>query len=227
LRLAKGSFGWIISSLAFIILINIYHSPRNSLVVFFSGTLPLSIVAAFVIYFFRDPKRTPDHPYSAETSILSPADGSICAIEKEDGDLAIYVEMHVTNVHVTRSHISGTVKKVTRIGGNHHPIYFLKKTVGTASKAIRKNARVILEMEDHLSRSFLIQLICGKLARRAKPYVKVGQFINQGDKIGVIAFGSLVKITLPGLDYDVSVKISQNVKAGKTIICERSKTEDQ
>jgi phosphatidylserine decarboxylase len=130
--------------------------------------------------------------------------------------------MHVSNVHVTRARLDGKVKSVTRVGGKHYPIYFLKKRVGSDSEAIRKNARVIIELEDNQGRPFIYHLVCGYLARRAKPYVKVGDIIKEGQKMGVISFGSLVKVTLPGNKYKLVAKISDNVIGGQTIICERT-----
>ena len=188
---------------------------------FFLLTIPLIILTLFIVYFFRDPNRLPEVQYKPGISVLSPADGSICAIEQEGNDTAIYVEMHVTNVHVTRAHMGGTVKKVSRLSGHHYPIYFLKKRVGAESEAIRKNARVVIEFEDDLGNPFIYHLVCGKLARRARPYVKPGQKITEGERVGVICFGSLVKITMPGTKYKMIAKIGQNVLGGRTIICER------
>jgi phosphatidylserine decarboxylase len=190
-------------------------------VILFAVAIPLTILTCFVIYFFRDPPRVPEDPYHPEKSIVSPADGRLCAFEEEAGNLAIYIEMHASNVHVTRAHTDGIIKRIQRVGGKHHPIYLLKNTTGTDSKAIRKNARVIIEMEDKEGRSFVYHMICGKVARRAVPYVKEGQAIAKGQKMGIIQFGSMVKITLPGTQYQMRSKLSDNVFGGRTVICDR------
>jgi len=194
-----------------------------AMMLFFARTLPLALITCFMIYFFRDPNRKIEASYRDKENIavVSPADGSICAIQEEGGDLAIYVELHVTNVHVQRAHISGRVLEVVRWAGNHYPVYFLKKKIGAESRAIKKNARVVIKMEDDDGGLFEIQLICGQLARRAKSYVMAGEYVQKGQRVGIISFGSLVKITVPGTNYKHIIKVGQNVYGGKTVLLEK------
>jgi phosphatidylserine decarboxylase len=185
-------------------------------------TTPMALLTCFMIYFFRDPNRSVDPNFKDQVDnlVLAPADGTICAIQEEEGNLAVYVELHVTNVHVQRAHINGVVTDVQRLGGNHYPVYFLKKKIGADSKAIKKNARVVIKVKDEQNRLFDIQLICGKVARRAKPYVMPGDVLTKGQRVGVISFGSLVRITLPGTNYKHITYIGQNVEGGKTVLFE-------
>ena len=222
-RLAKGGWPWIVGALTITTLV---HATNPWGFMYFSWICwirlsPFLLSTLYIIYFFRDPHRTPHSEFNPHRSVLSPADGSLCAVEEEQGDVTLYIEMHLTNVHVCRSHVAGTVKSVVRAKGKHYPIYFFKKRIGAESQAIRKNARVIIDIEDAHGHIVNYNLICGKMARRAKPYVRVGDHVEVGQRIGVIAFGSLVKVSLPGTDYHIKAKIADKVKGGKTILAER------
>ncbi len=197
-------------------------SPEHPKILYFIiWTLPMILVTLFLIFFFRDPKRDFPSNYNMEKTILCPADGHLCAIEKEGGNLTFYIEMHATNMHVTRAHKSGYVKKIERVSGKNYPVYYLRKKKGRSSEAIRKNARVNIDMVDEDGQEFNYQLICGKLARRAKPYVKEGQRIKAGQKMGIIMFGSLVKVTVPGTNYKLVANVGDKVKAKKYVLCEK------
>lgn len=221
---AKHGYPWVFGIAALTALSYYWYSIRTGWlhwVILFAIAIPLSVFTFFVFYFFRDPPRTPEDPFHPEKSVVSPADGRLCAVEEEAGNLAMYIEMHASNVHVTRAHTDGVIKHIQRVGGKHHPIYLLKKTASSDSKAVRKNARVIIEMEDHQGRPFVYHMICGKMARRAVPYVKEGQVVTKGQKMGIIQFGSMVKITLPGTQYQMRSKLSDRVFGGRTVICDR------
>jgi phosphatidylserine decarboxylase len=221
--IAKHGIPWVLGALILVLVSYFFNNWPGVYfwVLFCCLTIPLIILTIFFIYFFRDPERNPDSGYKQGLSVLSPADGALCAVEEEDGHLALYIEMHASNVHVTRAHIAGTVKKVTRASGKHYPVYVIKKTVGSQSRAILKNARVIIDMEDEEGRPFFYQLICGVMARRAIPYVKAGDVLKAGQRMGIIEFGSMTKVTLPDTQYRMIAQIKGNVFAGKTILCER------
>jgi phosphatidylserine decarboxylase len=220
---AKEGYPWVIGA-ALATFLSIYFNHYTGIwywVLFIPLSIPLMWITGFMIFFFRDPPRSPDADFIPGKSVLSPADGTLCAMQEENGNLALYIEMHASNVHVTRAHIDGTIKKVVRASGNHYPIYLFKKTSGTDTPPIKKNARVNIEMEDAQGRPFLYQMICGFVARRVKPYVKEGQVIKQGEKMGIIQFGSMTKITLPGTKYKMVAKLPQDVFGAQTILCER------
>ena len=89
---------------------------------------------------------------------------------------------------------------------------------------MKKNSRAIIEMETQLSNTssdltkMRITQISGLLARRCKPYVKVGQEVARGSRVGVIIFGSLVKFEIEDEALSPTIQIGQKVKAGKTVI---------
>ena len=223
MKFAKEMWLWITPCIIADVAWHIYSLPTkyNPWAYFFVITFPTVSGILLLASFFRDPERVPPSHHIPGTTILCPADGNLIAVEIEGGDTAIYVEMHYNNVHVTRAHLPGTVTKIIRQGGKHHWVYFFKKTVGSESRAIRKNARAIVQLEDENGNIFDYYLICGAFFRRAKPYVKVGDTITEGQRIGMIAFGSTVRITLPGTQYEMVTNIGEKVKAGQTIICKR------
>jgi|SRR6056297_3513026 len=223
---AKEGYPWIFIGVFITVAtyINTISPNHPKIIYFLIWTVPMIGVTIFLTFFFRDPNRSVPEGFDEKRTILCPADGHMCAIEEENGNLAFYIEMHLTNAHVCRAHMTGKVKKVHRTGGRHYPIYYLRKENGKTSEAIRKNARVTVEMEDSFGRDFTYQLICGKMARRAKPYVREGQYLKKGERMGIIMFGSLVKVTLPGTDYELNVKIGDKVRAKKMSLCETKKT---
>ena len=136
----------------------------------------------------------------------------------EGEKLAIYVEMHLNNVHVARSPIQATVTRVQRIKGKHHMVHFLSYSEGQESKAVKKNAHAIITLQDSKLQEYQCFLICGAFFRRAKPYVKLGDKIHPGQRIGMIVFGSTIKIILPHTNYTMTVKLGEKVRGGKTIL---------
>ena len=221
--IAKHGIPWILGALI-VTLCSYLFNPYSGIyfwILFCPLTIPLGIITVFFIHFFRDPERSPAEGYQSGISVLAPADGALCAAEEVEGQLNLYVEMHANNVHVTRAPIAGTVKNVTRAIGKHYPVYVIKKTVGSQSRAILKNARVIIDLEDNEGNPFMCQLICGVMARRCIPYVKVGDKLQAGQRLGIIEFGSMTRIILPGTNYRMITHIGDNVFAGRTILCEK------
>ena len=158
--IAKHGIPWILGALI-VTLCSYLFNPYSGIyfwILFCPLTIPLGIITVFFIHFFRDPERSPAEGYQSGISVLAPADGALCAAEEVEGQLNLYVEMHANNVHVTRAPIAGTVKNVTRAIGKHYPVYVIKKTVGSQSRAILKNARVIIELEDNEGNPFMCQL---------------------------------------------------------------------
>ena len=224
MKFSKEVFLWVTPLLILDIAWHIYSLPTiyNPWLYFFVITFPTSAGLILLASLFRDPDRVPDSSYIKGKTILSPADGELCGLEEENGNIALYVEMHYYNVHVARAHLPGRVTKISRGKGKHYLVYFIHKNLHPDTKSIRKNARVIIDLEDVDGKSFQFFLICGAFFRRAQPYVKVGDNITEGQRVGVIAFGSTVKITLPGKNYRMIAKFGDKLKGGKTILCERS-----
>lgn len=160
------------------------------------------LLAAGILWFFRDPDRqVPD------TGLLSPADGRITVLRRDEGGTRVGVFMNVTDVHVNRAPIRGTITHVEHQPGGHRPAF---------SKDSEHNERVRIGIEG--DRTIEVILIAGAFARRIFPYVRVGQTVERGERIAHIAFGSRVDVRMPpeiALE-DVTVEPGQSVRAGES-----------
>ena len=170
----------------------------------------------FVLWFFRDPERIIPTDLSA---IISPADGTICKIDKvkppleseiqSDSCLRICIFMSVFNVHVNRAPIKGIVNKIIYIPG--------KFFVASLDKASEHNERNILVMENDKKESIVVVQIAGLIARRILSFVKEYEKLILGQRFGLIRFGSRVDVYIP-LSYESNVKKGDKVRAGESII---------
>ncbi|MCR4662470.1 MAG: phosphatidylserine decarboxylase [Endomicrobiaceae bacterium] len=184
-------------------------------VVFHFIFAPLSVVfyilAVCCLMFFRDPNLTVN---ADEKFILSPCNGTVMnVIENDNGQTEVRVFMAVTNVHLQRSPISGTVKSV-----EHKPGKFLKAHM---PEAYIENEQNVITIENE-NGTYIVKQIAGILARRCVAWVKPGDVIKQGDKIGVIKFSSQVDLIMPA-GYDVRVKVGDKVTSGLSIFAIISK----
>lgn len=184
-------------------------------VVFHFIFAPLSgvfyILAILCLLFFRDPDLTIN---ADEKFILSPCNGTVMnVIENENGQTEVRVFMSVANVHLQRSPISGTVKAV-----EHKPGKFLKAHL---PEAYIENEQNVITIENE-NGTYIVKQIAGILARRCVAWVKPGDVIKQGDKIGVIKFSSQVDLIMPA-GYDVRVKVGDKVTSGLSIFAIISK----
>jgi len=211
MKIAKGSSSWIlaafIAGLIFLFLTLIVSLPNVRFISLFVAIVMFSKTIVFII-FFRDPDRT------IAKGIVASADGKIREITnlKDDdvGDcIRISTFMNLYNVHVNRLPLDGIVKSVTHISGVHLPAF---------KKESEKNERVITIVDTKIGTIKIIQ-IAGTLARRIVPYIKKGDKLKKGDKIGIIRFGSRVDVYLPAKKIkNINVKIADMVKAGETSI---------
>ncbi len=178
----------------------------------------LFIFTAIVMLFFRDPKRlAPNDP----RAVVAPADGRIILIDDKPNELSFYIELSVVNCHLQRAPLGGTVTKVVKFAGRHRRFHLFSPKFGQARKKIRaatENARNQIEIQlNNSPRKVWLTQIVGAFARRLKSFVKVGQVLQKGEKVGLIYFGSMVKLQLEG-QYELKVVKNQKVKAGETII---------
>ncbi len=163
------------------------------------------LVAIFCLFFFRDPHLTINRD---DKFILSPCNGTVLdVIENEDGCSEVRVFMSVFNVHLQRSPVSGKVISV-----EHKPGKFLKAHLPEAHV---ENEQNLITIENDKGK-FVVKQIAGILARRCVAWVKPGDVIEQGDKIGVIKFSSQVDLIMPA-GYKVRVKSGDKVTSGLTI----------
>jgi len=166
----------------------------------------LSILAfVFFLFFFRDPKREVKIDNDV---ILSPADGKIIEIENQEKVNKISIFMSLFDVHINRAPISGTVERIIYSKGKFVPA-FLKKA------ACENESNTIFISSDNCS--IILKQIAGVFARRIVCWIKERDKIIQGEKIGLIKFGSRVEVFLPK-NVKILVKEGDKVKAGINII---------
>ncbi len=165
----------------------------------------LYLLSAFCFFFFRDPDLTINED---KKFILSPCNGTVMnVLTNENGQTEVRVFMSVFNVHLQRSPISGTVTSV-----EHKPGKFLKAHL---PEAYIENEQNVITIENE-NGTYIVKQIAGILARRCVSWVKPGDVIKQGDKIGVIKFSSQVDLIMPA-GYDVRVKVGDKVTSGLSI----------
>ncbi len=173
--------------------------------------IPLGL-ALFAAYFFRNPERSIP---ADECLILSPADGKIMEISTvwEDQYLkssAIQVRIFLSlfNVHVNRVPFSGEVEWLSRSGSTYLPAY--KKEAGTS------NVSNLVGIHSHKGKIMVVQ-ITGIVARRLVCWLKIGDQVQSGERLGLIKFGSCTELYLP-LSAEILVQPGEIVKGGETII---------
>lgn len=176
------------------------------------------IFTAVLILFFRDPRRlSPDDP----KAVVAPADGRLILIDDKPNELSFFIELSIANCHLQRAPLGGTVTKITKFSGRHRRFHLFSPKLGHERKKIRaatENARNQIEVQlENSPRKMMITQIVGAFARRLKSFVRVGQVLQKGQKVGLIYFGSMVKLQLEG-KYELKVVKHQKVKAGETII---------
>lgn len=202
LRIAKGGATPIATSLlAGVIFMVIYIYIRFQIFLFLS--LLLLVFTSFSIYFFRDPER------KMGEDIVSPADGTVRRIDSIiDDDIGrcvrISIFMNLFNVHVNRMPIDGKILKIEREKGYHHPAYMLKS---------EKNEKNIIVADTQIGKIKILQIV-GFFARRIVCYVKEGDVLKKGERIGIIRFGSRVDLLLPADKVKVTVNEGQHIRAG-------------
>jgi len=183
-------------------------------------TWPLIGLTLWVAAFFRDPIRvTPQ----GEGLIVAPADGLITMIEQvplpaelrgangvgEEPLTRVSIFMSVFDVHINRTPIAGTIVQVIYIAGK-----FLNADLDKASE---ENERQHVIVEDRDGRRIAFTQIAGLVARRIVSFVKPGDMVAAGQRIGLIRFGSRVDVYLPP-DYGCQVALGQRSIAGETVL---------
>lgn len=224
MQFRKEGLVWVLPPLALAIWWHGISLPThyNPWIYFLVVTCPCTIGIGLLAFFFRDPVREIPHNFNPKMHLLSPADGKLIAIEQEGDRTAFYIEMHLNHVHVNRSPVNGKVISVKRIQGKHYLVHFFKQTKANQSKAVKKNAHAIITIEDQDHHHFTCFLICGAFFRRARPFVKVGDFLTAGDRMGMILFGSTVKVSFNNTLYTFHSKIGDKVRAGETILARKN-----
>jgi phosphatidylserine decarboxylase len=174
----------------------------------------LTLLALWVAYFFRDPERTGER---GDSIIVSPADGKIVMITEVQepsfiggSAIRISVFMNVFNVHVNRYPIDGTVRYI-----HYNPGRFLN---AATEKSSLENEQMSVGLETTGGR-ILVRQIAGLIARRIVTYSKEGQQVRQGERMGIIRFGSRVDVFIP-TNSKVRVKVGETSYAGVTVLAD-------
>jgi len=170
------------------------------------------VLASFVTFFFRNPKRT--IPVD-DTLVVSPADGRVMGVTEvfEDQFLnatgkKVTIFLSVFDVHVNRSPVAGEIKFQQYTCGRFRPAY--KESVGC------ENERHSIGLENQHMRVLVTQ-IAGLIARRIVSWVTLGSTLKHGERYGLIKFGSCTEVIVPQA-VEILVKKGDRVKGGETII---------
>ncbi|MBS0503815.1 MAG: phosphatidylserine decarboxylase [Proteobacteria bacterium] len=188
---------------------------------------PMAAVTIWVLAFFRDPIRSVPQ---GEGLVIAPADGLITLIQNvppprelasEDGlgdapMTRVSIFMSVFDVHINRAPIAGTIRNVVYISGK-----FLNADLDKASED-NERQHFLVEAPDGTRIGFT--QIAGLVARRIVPFVKVGDTVGRGQRIGLIRFGSRVDVYLPA-GTAPRVALGQRTLAGETVIAKLGESE--
>ena len=188
------------------------------LVLLFSKFLGLTLIliTIWVYYFFRDPER---YSINDDKFLVSPADGLITDISEKTGPVELQLEnttftrvsifMNVFNCHVNRTPLEGKIEEI-----NYKPGKFFNASLDKASEENERNYYKIKCSKNN--EEVIIVQIAGLIARRIVCEVEQGQELKQGERIGMIRFGSRVDLFFK--NKKILAKLGQNVVAGESLI---------
>ena len=203
--------GWKFAGILFVSSIILFYLSASILIAIIGFFLTF-----FVLWFFRDPKRnTPQD----ENLIISSADGKVCLIDEAYPPEELPIEsqkmkricvfMNVFNVHVNRSPVQGNVDHIVYKEGK-----FLNASLDKASD---KNERSSLVLNTQNGTKIIVVQIAGLIARRILSFISPNMPLKQGERFGLIRFGSRVDIYLP-LDAVEKCKVGDKVVAGESTL---------
>jgi len=176
----------------------------------------LALIALWVAYFFRDPVRSGER---GERLVIAPADGKVVMITEvneptfmKERAIRLSIFMNVFNVHVNRYPVSGIVRLV-----DHTPGRFANAASEESSLENEQTSIGIEAGSNHV----LVRQIAGLIARRIVTDSRVGEHVQQGERMGLIRFGSRVDVFLPA-GAALRVKVGDATFAGTTVLGELS-----
>ena len=180
----------------------------------FLGMIGLAL-SVWVYYFFRDPERI---SINNDNYLTSPADGEVLMVHEVEGPKELNMEdkrytkisifMNVFDCHVNRTPCEGKISEIL-----YKPGKFLNASLDKASE---DNERNYIKLINSSNKEILIVQIAGLIARRIVCEVNIDQNLSQGEKVGIIRFGSRVDIYYE--NYKTLVKENQTAVAGETLI---------
>tara|TARA_Y100000813_G_scaffold131920_1_gene95251 strand:+ start:210 stop:857 length:648 start_codon:yes stop_codon:yes gene_type:complete len=207
----------------------IHNEGYKFLAIFGFATLILYFISSFlgliglvltiwVYYFFRDPERI---SINDENFLVSPADGLILKVEETDGPKELKLEnkkfkkisifMNVFDCHVNRTPCSGKITEIL-----YKPGKFFNASLDKASE---ENERNYYKISNNAGEDIIVVQIAGLIARRIVTEVGENSELKQGDRIGMIRFGSRADIYFE--NYDPLVKVNQKTIAGETLLAKK------
>lgn len=210
-------FGWVktilplgrkVSKIIFLLslillILHFYYCSSVLLVLFFIYFL----LGVFVAFFFRDPIRNTIY---AKNEIAAPADGKVLSIktEKDPNILVIRIFLSIFNVHIQRATIDGEVEDT---------LYTKGSFAFANNPDADKNERNLIKIKNG-EKFAHVEQITGAIARRIECWVKKGEKVKAGQKVGVIYFGSQVAVYLPKDKVIVTVKEGQMVQGALSVL---------
>jgi len=187
---------------------------------FFSGFLGLVslVLTVWIYYFFRDPERT---SINDDNYLVSPADGLVVQVEEVEGPKELNLEskkftkvgifMNVFDCHVNRTPCDGKISEIIYKSGK-----FLNASLDKASEDNERNYYKIINNQGE---DIIVVQIAGLIARRIVCEISKDQDLKQGNRIGMIRFGSKVDVYFQ--NYKSLVKVNQKTIAGETLLAKR------
>ena len=176
------------------------------------------LLTVWVYYFFRDPERI---IIGDDSYLVSPADGEVIKVEEVDGPKELGLEnkkfkkisifMNVFDCHVNRTPCSGVVEDIL-----YKPGKFLNASLDKASE---DNERNYYKIKDKHGNDIVVVQIAGLVARRIVCETNNNQNLNQGDRIGMIRFGSRADVYYE--NYEPLVKVGQTAISGETLLAKK------
>jgi phosphatidylserine decarboxylase len=187
---------------------------------FFSGFLGLVslVLTVWIYYFFRDPERT---SINDDNYLVSPADGLVVQVEEVEGPKELNLEskkftkvgifMNVFDCHVNRTPCDGKISEII-----YKPGKFLNASLDKASE---DNERNYYRITNNQAQDIIVVQIAGLIARRIVCETSKDKDLKQGDRIGMIRFGSRVDVYFE--NYTTLVKVNQKTVAGETLLAKK------
>lgn len=174
--------------------------------------IPFFVIAAFCLFFFRDPERRIE---GTPQSVLSPADGRVLVAGPADSSGApagvwqqVSIFLSPMDVHVNRVPVSGQVTRVILTPGRFLPAY--RPEAG----AVNERSEIWI---DHGGEMIVARQIVGILARRVVCRLRAGATVRAGDRYGIMKFGSRMDVFVPAR-AKICVKVGDMVRGGETVI---------
>ena len=208
-KIHTEGYKFIVIAIFITIILFVYNS--------FFGTIGL-LLSIWVYYFFRDPDRI---IIEDDNYLVSPADGEVIKVEEVDGPkevgLAnkkfkkISIFMNVFDCHVNRTPCSGKIEEIL-----YKPGKFFNASLDKASE---DNERNYYKIKDNHGNDIILVQIAGLIARRIVCETSKNQELNQGDRVGMIRFGSRADIYYE--NYEPLVKVGQKTISGETLLAKR------